>query len=377
MTGNPNVHAELTRRIAELEQNGGGTLELPDGVYGIDRTLRLPRTVSLCMTPNAIIRALPGFEGAAVVLKTATDKDREIHQRSGWIRGGIIDGGKLPVTGLKIEGGSRLEVSELEVINAVQKGIHANGWYEINMHNIRCNVDLDVKCPAGSIGLHIETGDSIVHTAMVIGYEVGVRSDIGSCDFNGVHVWNYDPTHGPMNYCFICNGTGDTYCQCYADSPKIAGFLVSKPFQRIVASRVFYSRFQTDRAGAGVFITPEGHSGAYMGNFYFGVAECTLDKAYDGHLEDATILGDVYPRGVVHGGKECRIPSQNGDLNQYPPLHVAGPSLRLDPRPMPPAPDEGRVGDMAWVDQAGREAIWIKTSAGWMRAELTRERSET
>jgi len=72
---------------------------------------------------------------------------------------------------LKIEGGSRLEVSELEVLNAVQKGIHANGWYEINMHNIRCNVDLDVKCPAGSIGLHLETGDSIVHTAMVIGYE--------------------------------------------------------------------------------------------------------------------------------------------------------------------------------------------------------------
>ncbi len=89
-------------------------------------------------------------------------------------------------------------------------------------------------------------------------------------------------------------------------------------------------------------------------------------------LADATILGDVYPRGVVHGGKECRIPSQNGDLNQYPPVHVAGPSLRLDPRPAPPAPDEGRVGDIAWVDQPGREAIWIKTSAGWMRAELTR-----
>lgn len=70
---------------------------------------------------------------------------------------------------MKIEGGSRLEVSELEVLNAVQKGIHANGWYEINMHNIRCNVDLDVKCPAGSIGLHLQTGDSIVHTTMVIG----------------------------------------------------------------------------------------------------------------------------------------------------------------------------------------------------------------
>ena len=302
MTQPSNVHSELTERIGDLERKGGGTLDLADGAYGIDRTLRIPRTVSLCMSPHAIIRALPGFEGEAVVLKTATDKDREIHERSGIIRGGVIDGGKLPVTGLKIEGGSRLEVSELEVHNAVQKGIHANGWYEINMHNIRCNVDLDVKCPTGSIGLYYENADSVAHTVMIIGYEVGVRSDGGSNDFNSVHVWNYDPTHGPMNYCFYCNGTGDTYSQCYADSPKLAGFYVCKPFQRIFASRTFYSRFQADRAGVGVFITPEGFRGTYMGNFYFATAERTLAKAYDGHLADATILGVVYPQGVVHVG---------------------------------------------------------------------------
>jgi hypothetical protein len=371
MTENQNAYAELTRRIAALEQSGGGTLELPDGVYGVDRTLRLPRTVSLCMTPNAIIRALPGFVGEAVVLKTATDKNRELHKRAGWIRGGIIDGGKLPVTGLKIEGGSRLEVSELEVLNALQKGIHANGWYEINMHNIRCNVDLDVKCPPGSIGLHMENADSVVHTMMIIGYEVGVRSDGGSNDFNSIHVWNYDPTHGPMNYCFYCNGTGDSYFQCYADSPCLAGFYVCKPFQRIFASRTFYSRFQTDRAGVGVLITPEGFRGTYMGNFYYAVAECTLDKAYDGHLEDATILGDVYPCGVVHGGKECRIPSQNGELNQYPQVHVVGPSLRLDAKSAPPTPTEGQIGDLAWLDEPGNEAVFVKTSRGWLRARLS------
>lgn len=371
MTTCTNAHAELTQRIAELERQGGGTLDLQDGIYGVDRTLRLPRNVSLRMAPHAVIRVLPGFEDDAVVLKAAADRDREMHEPSGWIRGGVIDGGKLPVTGLLIDGCSRLEISELEVRNAALKGIHTRGRYEVNLHNVRCNVDLNVRCPEGSVGLHIETGDSIVHTAMVIGYEVGVRSDIGSCDFNGIHVWNYDPTHGPMNYCFICNGTGDSYCQCYADSPKLAGFLVSKPFQRLMANRVFYSRFQTDRAGAGVFITPEGHSGAYMGNFYFGVAECTLAKAYDGHLENATILGDVYPRGVVHGGKECRIPSQHGDAHHYPSIHIVGPSFRLDPRAGPPEPEEGTVGDMTWVDQPGREAFWIKTSAGWLRADLT------
>ena len=140
MTPPSNAHTELTRRIAELEQKGGGKLDLPDGVYGVDRTLRLPRTVSLRMAPHAVIRALPGFEGEAVVLKAVHDKEKEVHMRSGWIRGGVIDGGKQLVTGLKIEGCTRLEVSELEVHNALRKGIHANGWYEVNMHNIRCNV---------------------------------------------------------------------------------------------------------------------------------------------------------------------------------------------------------------------------------------------
>ncbi len=211
---------------ANWNANGGGTLDLPDGVYGINRTLRLPSTVSLSMSPHATIRALPGFEGEAVVLKAVHDKEKEVHQRSGWIRVGGIDGGKLPETGLKIEGCSRLEISELDVHNAVHKGIHSNGWYEVNMHNIRCNVDLDVRCGEGSIGLHYENADSIAHTAMIVGYEVGVGSDGGSNDFDGIHVWNYDPAHGPMDYCSYCNGTGDTYVQCYADSPCIAGFYV-------------------------------------------------------------------------------------------------------------------------------------------------------
>ena len=43
-----NRHSELTQRITELEARGGGTLELGDGIYGIDRPLHLPRAVSLC-----------------------------------------------------------------------------------------------------------------------------------------------------------------------------------------------------------------------------------------------------------------------------------------------------------------------------------------
>ncbi|MBF0246060.1 MAG: hypothetical protein HQL31_12455 [Planctomycetes bacterium] len=363
------AHADLTRRIQNLELQGGGTLNLDDGIYGLGKTLRLPRRVSLCMSPHAILRAMPGFAGDAVLLKTSGE-EKNTHERSGIIRGGIIDGGRLQVTGLRIEGCARLEVTELEVLNALHKGIHANGWYEVNIHNIRCNVDLDIRCAPGSIGLHYENADSIANTVMIVGYETGVRSDGGSSDFSGIHVWNYDPAQGPMKTCFYCNGEGDTYVQCYADSPSETGFHVCKPFQRILACRTFYSRFQEERAGTGVYITQEGDRGSYIGNFYYAVAERTFAKAYDGHLENATIIGDVSTLGVVHGGKACRIPSQRGGLNESPPLHVTGNSMRLNPSQSPPGPDDGTIGDIVWSDEHGREAINVKTSRGWLQALL-------
>jgi len=66
-------HTELTKRIVVLEQRGGGTLELGDGVYEIGKPLRLPSSVSLVMTPNAVIRAKTGFEGDVVLIKGTGD----------------------------------------------------------------------------------------------------------------------------------------------------------------------------------------------------------------------------------------------------------------------------------------------------------------
>ena len=362
-----NVHAELTKRIAELDARGGGTLELGDDVYGIDRPLRLPRVVSLYMTPHAIIRALPGFQGEAVVVKEGQKED---HAGAGWIRGGIIDGGRQPLIGLDVKSVCRLEISEVEVLDCTFKGFHLAGWYEINLSHVRCNVDLHTHYAAGSIGIHYENADSLVHSAVVIGYETGVRSDASSNDFQFVHVWNFDPDQGPMLYCFYCNGHGDTYNECYADSPTIAGFYMLKPFQRVFGCRIYYSRWAADNAGAGVLIGPNGTHGTYVGNYYFADKEHTLAKAYDGNLDAATILGDNARGTVVHGGLECRIPSGGGGADPMPPLTVTGSSFRLSPQAHPPAPEQGQVGEVMWVDEGDTAALYVKTSRGWKKAKL-------
>ncbi|MGA8108026.1 MAG: hypothetical protein WB974_01245 [Acidobacteriaceae bacterium] len=359
-------HQELTQRIATLEAGGGGTLELGDGVYEISQPLRLPISTNLVMTPNAVIRAKSGFQGDAVVIKGGGSKSR-FTVTSGWIRGGIIDGNLQPITGLRVEGVERLEIADLEVLNATYKGIHLlPGGYERNITRVRCDVSLDAHYAPGSIGIHYEGGDNKVILAHVIGYETGVRSDDSSNWFTMIHVWNYDPVQGPMLYCFYCNGDNNTFNQCYADSPTTAGFYVTKPSQSFMQCRVFYSRWAKNNSGAGFLITPQGKGGNYIGTAIFASDQHKLAKEFDGDLEGACILATTN-LGGIDGGLENRIPS--GD-STAPPLQLAGTGFRLPQQQQPPLSGEGALGEVRWVDDGHTSALWVKTGRGWKKSEL-------
>jgi len=360
-------HAELTERIAELEARGGGTLELADGVYQISKPLRLPVSVSLVMTPYAIIRAQREFQGDAVIIKGG-GKASKFCFHGGWIRGGVIDGNRQPLTGLRVESGvARMEIGDLEVLNALYKGIHVlQGGYETNLTRVRCDVELNTRYAPQSIGIHFEKGDCKVILAHVIGYETGLRSDGSSNWFNMIHVWNYDNTQGPMKYCFYCNGGNNTFNQCYADSPTIAGFYITKPYQSMIQCRVYYSRWAKDNSGAGFLITPEGKNGSYLSNVLFADKEHRLANAFAGDLEGACILG-TSAWGVMGGLENC-IPS--GTSIDHPPLNLTGSGVRLTPQAMPPLPEQGVQGELRWVDDGTASGLWVKTTRGWKKSEL-------
>jgi hypothetical protein len=358
-------HSDLTKRVAALEQGGGGTMELGDGVYEISKALRLPISVSLVMTPNAVLRAKPSFQGDAVLIKGGGRKSK-FSETSGWIRGGVIDGGRQPLTGILVESLERLEIADLVVVNATYKGIHLlDGGYEKNITRVRCDVDLKTKYAPGSIGIHYESGDNKVILAHIIGYETGVRTDGDSNWFTLIHVWNYDPVQGPMLHCFYCNGDNNTFNQCYADSPTIAGFYVNQSSQSFVQCRVFYSRWAKDNGGAGFLITPGGKNGNYLGTSLFAAEQHRLAKAFDGNLEGACILGTTY--SGVTGGMENQIPS--GDPSS-PALHLSGTGFRLTPQPIAPTVADGELGEIRWVENGDSSALWVKTSKGWKKSEL-------
>jgi hypothetical protein len=348
-------HAELTKRMAALDARGGGTLELADGVYEISQTLRVPCSVSLVMTPNAVIRAKKNFQGDAVIVKGG-GKYATASQTAGWIRGGVIDGNRQPLTGIKVEDLHRLEIADLSVLNALFKGVHLlKGGNESNLTRVRCDVDSKTHYAPGSIGVHVERTDCKFSNLHVIGYETGARSDAGSNWFNQVHVWNWEPTQGPMKVCFHCNGGSNCFNQCYADSPTVAGFLISAPQAAVMQSRVYFSRWAPDNTGAGFLITAKGKHGAYLGNALFADKDHRLAKAFDGDLEGACILG-TSTRNVV-GGLENRMPAVN--------------ALRLARQTMPPDAASGELGEVRWVENGATSALWLKTSTGWKKAQLT------
>ena len=306
--GQTDNSAAFDRVIAELARRGGGTLAVPDGVFGLGRTLALPRVVSLELTPGATLRALPGFQGQAVVLK-GSEGNRGAALSYGVIRGGTIDGGAQDLVGIQVNHACRLEIQDLEVRNACRKGISVGttGWYECNVSRVRCYLEHHVRSSPGSIGVHYEKcGDSFVSAVVIIGYETGLRSDTWSNDIHQVHVWNHQG-NGPLKYCFYCGGWNDSYNQCYADSPMNGdapgyGFYVARPHNRIIAGRVYCNDYATADRVVGVHATDQGTHGTYVGLHFTAREGHAMRLAFGGNLEGATILGCTYSN-TVNGGK--------------------------------------------------------------------------
>jgi len=322
----PWFEVELTRLAGG---DGPAGLRLPAGIYAVSRTLELPTSVSLQLDPGACIRALPGFQGEAVIRK---ERCRAAIW-NGRISGGLIDGGKQNLIGIHVPGACRMDISDIEIVDCLTKGIYIglpsseSTWgYEVNVRGVRCSIDMKTRHAEGSVGLHYEqVTDSYVSQAVIIGYETGVASESSANDFSQVHVWSVTD-HGPLKRNFYCNGWGDSYNQCYADAPfdegrECYGFLVNKPFNRFTNCRIYGNNFTFDNTVVGFMLTPSGTHGSYLNNLFTAGAERRIKAAFAGNLEAATILGNGYDPNIL-AGRENRIPSDTGGISHVPPLQL-------------------------------------------------------
>jgi len=327
-TDNSPCFESLFARPAATGVNG---LQLPAGAYLVSRTIELPTAVSLHLEPGACIRAMPGFQGDAVLRKQAGKIG--VHAWNGRIGGGLIDGNRQNVIGIHVPGACRMDVCDIEIVDCLQKGIYIGSpektWgYEVNVRSVRCAIDLETAHSPGSIGLHYEKiTDSYVSQVVIIGYETGVATESSSNDFSQVHVWSVT-AHGPLKRNFYCNGWGDSYNQCYADAPfdegrECCGFLVNKPFNRFTNCRVYCNNYTFDNTVVGFQLTDAGTHGSYLNNLFTAGPERRIKAAFAGNLEAATMIGNTYDPNVI-GGRENRIPSDTGGISHVPKFMVAG-----------------------------------------------------
>ncbi len=313
-------------------------MQLPAGVYGVSRTVEIPTAISLHLESGAIIRALPGFRGEVVLRKQPAELG--IHNWNGRISGGMIDGGKQDLIGIHVPSACRLDISDIEIVYCLRKGIYIGlpsgekTWgYEVNVRGVRCAIDLKTRHEDGSIGLHYEQiTDSYISQVVIIGYETGIASESSSNDFSQVHVWSVN-AQGPLKRNFYCNGWGDSYNQCYADAPfdggaECYGFLVNKPFNRFTNCRVYCNNYTFDNTVVGFHLTDSGTHGSYINSLFTAGNERRIKAAFTGNLEAATIIGNVYDPNVI-GGKENRIPSDTGGISHIPGL-VIGDDERME-----------------------------------------------
>lgn len=315
--------------LAELTAAGGAGLELPAGTYLVSRTVELPTAISLHLGPGARIKAMPGFQGEALLRKQRGEIG--VHHFNGRISGGVLDGNKQNLVGIHVPGACRLDICDMEIVDCLQKGLYIGNpdktWgYEVNVRGVRCAIDLNTAHAPGSIGLHYEQiTDSYISQVVIIGYETGVASESASNDYSQVHVWSVT-AQGPLKRNFYCNGWGDSYNQCYADAPfdegrECCGFLVSKPYNRFTNCRVYCNNYTFDNTVTGFLMTDRGTHGSYLNNLFCCGKDRRIKAAYGGNLEAATILGNGYEPHVA-GGRENRIPSDVGGASHIPPLKL-------------------------------------------------------
>ncbi len=382
-TGQRDNSAAFAQAFAALADCSHATVHLPDGDFGVTRPVEVPNHVSLAMAPAARLFAMPGFQGAAVIIKgqapdETDDKTRwrwMKHGYSGRIGGGLIDGGKLPIHGVIGRWTRRFVLHDLELFNCLAGGIRigTEGWYETTLRGVRVQIDFDVTCTDDAIGIEVVKGsDNHISQALVIGYDIGVKGASGSTCWHQVHVWK--GRHRPFKIGFICGGWNDCFSQCQVDECEGVGFLVDAPFQRFESCMVQgggnWLHPQGDQRVA-FRLSPRGSHGVYLGTFINPSERYPFSKVFDGSLEGATILGTLHNPHVPREIQVNQFTSGGGGLSWQPVVGFAGEGVRLPaPAAQLPTPEEGQLGELRWIVQDQQAALLLKTPAGWQRLTL-------
>lgn len=244
--------SDQTAKIQKIiNSNPGKTIFFPDGEYGINDTITtkadgVNANTVLLLTPNAVLRALPGLNGKFMFHLGADGvvyDGAETFKNNGII-GGVLDCSWLS-SGIRVSNLQKVNINSVLIVNDDYTGIQVYGGEEtwpadttienvIICGNPKSNV-------MSTIAIDVYGTDCKILNVRTIGSYYGVRCHEGGTFLNNVHPVCKDSGSLGVNYNnsvgFECDlDQSVTYMtQCYADNFAV-GFY-AKNGARIVSEQ--------------------------------------------------------------------------------------------------------------------------------------------
>ncbi|SMD83603.1 hypothetical protein BACERE00185_01289 [Bacillus mobilis] len=271
----------------------GKTAIISAGLYKISTTLILPAGVSLTMHPNAVLKAVS-------VLPTVLETPLNDYHFNGVISGGMIDCNDLADTGLWLRYAKQFYLEKVIVENSLKKSFKfgdlnsEKNSYGVYANGIQSHRPSGKMAPIDSIGMHVENcTDNKFFDVLMIGNKTGMLLKSSNNEIVSAHNWNY-PSNGTMDIGFVVEGKGNTFTNCYADTPNTYGFHIKDYNNTLIGCKVFVnnSDLGTDNKVIGIYVDEKGDYSSFIGCFFFGQdGTHRIARDIDGNLKNCVILG--------------------------------------------------------------------------------------
>lgn len=219
----------IERALNALAARGGGTLALYGRRYGVSRSIHLPEGVSVEGSNGAFV-ALPGFRGEAVLLVV---NDRTLNSNAAYARARRIEGITIDcsdqknVSGIVLRNTERDRVINSSVFRCRKNGISLFGGYGTHLVNstlVASSIRRGSKQQVDDdgVGILIESTDTIIDSADISFFPIGVHTRSGHNQIVAAHPWSTYWADDPvMLHGFMDEGEGNTFTSCNADSPSL------------------------------------------------------------------------------------------------------------------------------------------------------------
>ena len=280
----------------QVDANPGGLVRIAAGTYEMSRPLVVTNNCSLEFEKGAVLRAVAKMDYLVRFVQRGQGRETGAH-----ITGGVLDGNGR-ASCLLVTNFYHPTLRDISFHNGYPYGLHVEGpGCEVVAENLYFRTYL--RGLAGNTAMFIRGGDSHFIDCIAVDYTVGVYNKGGANRYSRAHIWSGPvppakpgelPEMMKNSICFIDDGVGTLWRDCYADSGEI-GFLL-RGFNHILDGCNYFNNIAFGLDHVTAIAQPSRGSNALISHMTFNKSARDF-KVYRG-------VGKVAWRDCIYNGFE-------------------------------------------------------------------------